>query len=106
MPRIPLCRLGVCDYGSPQYFDTLDGKHIESEIMTNVLNAWVILQKKISPIIYVPNCGSLSQEHGFTQVKIKITIKFENWLRYCDDPQSLGKPSYYVTIISEGLHFT
>ena len=45
---------------------------------------------------------NLSQEHGFAQVKIKVAIKFENWLRCCDESQSLGKPSSYVTIISEG----
>ena len=33
----------VCTYGSPQYFDTLDGKLIESKILRNVLKAWVIL---------------------------------------------------------------
>ncbi len=70
--------------------------------MHSVLKAWVILQKKNSPIIYVPICGSLCQEHAFDQVKIKITIKFENWLRYCDESQTLRNPSDYVTIISEG----
>ena len=29
----------VCAYGSPQYFDALDGEHIESKIMRNVLKA-------------------------------------------------------------------
>ncbi len=68
----------VCAYVSPQYFDALDGEHIESKIMRNVLESWVILQKKISPFVYVPSCGTLSQEHCFVQVKIKIVIKFEN----------------------------
>ena len=40
--------VGVCVYGSPQYFDTLHGKHVQSKIMRNVLRVWVILQKKIS----------------------------------------------------------
>ena len=71
----------VCAYGSAQSFDALDGEHIESKIMRNVLKAWVSLQKKISPFVYVPSCGTLSQEHCFAQVKIKIAIKFENWLR-------------------------
>ena len=87
-------------YGSPQYFDTLDGEHIESKIMRNVLKAWVSLQKKINPLVYVPRCGSLIQEHCFDQVKIKIAIEFENWIRYCDDLQSLGKPSYYIILPS------
>ena len=94
--------VGVCAYGSPQYLDTLHGKHVQSKIILNVLKAWVILQKKFSPIIHVPSCGTLSQEHGFVQVKIKIAIKFENMFRYCDESQSLGNPSYNVTIISEG----
>ena len=64
--------------GDP-YFDALNGEHIESKIMRNVLKAWVSLQKKISPFVYVPSCGTLSQEHCFAQVKIKITIEFENW---------------------------
>ena len=68
-------------YGSPQYFDTLDGEHIESKIMYNVLKDWVIPQEKCSPFVYVPRCGTLSQEHCFAQVKIKIVIKFEVWLR-------------------------
>jgi hypothetical protein len=63
-------------YGSPQYFDTLDGEHIESKIMHNVLKAWVILQKKMRPFVYLPICGTLSQEHGFAQVTIKIAIKY------------------------------
>ena len=62
-------------YGSPQYFDTLDGEHIESKIMRNVLKAWVILQKKMRPFVYLPIRGTLSQEHGFAQVTIKIAIK-------------------------------
>ncbi len=33
----------VCAYGSPQYFDVLDGEHIESKIMRNVLKVWVSL---------------------------------------------------------------
>ena len=35
-------------------------------------------------------------------VKIKIVIEFEDWLRCCDELQSLGKLSDYITIISEG----
>ena len=62
-------------YGSPQYFDTFDGEHIESKIMHNVLKAWVILQKKMRPFVYLPIRGTLSQEHGFAQVTIKIAIK-------------------------------
>ena len=64
--------------------------------MRNALKAWVVLQKKLSPLEYVPGCGALSQEHCFAQVKIKIAIKFENWLRCCDELQRLGKPSYYT----------
>ena len=37
--------VNVCAQGSPQYFDTLDGEHIGSKIMRNVLKAWVVLQK-------------------------------------------------------------
>ena len=48
------------------------------------------------------DCGVLSQEHCFAQVKIKIVIEFENWLRCYNELQSLGKTSYYITIISEG----
>ena len=46
----------------------------------HVLKVWVILQKKISPLEYVSGCGALSQEHCFSQVKVKIVIEFENWL--------------------------
>ncbi len=70
--------------------------------MGNVLKAWVSLQKKLSPLVYVPSCGALSQEHCFAQIKIKVAIEFENWLRCCDELQSLGKPSYYITVISKG----
>ena len=70
--------------------------------MTNDLKAWVILLEKLRTLVYVPICGALSQEHCFTQVKINITIEFENWLRCCNELQSLGKPSYYITIVSEG----
>ena len=94
--------VNVCAQGSPQYFDVLDGEHIGSKIMRNVLKDWVVLQKKLSPLEYVSDCGALSQEHCFTQVKIKIAIKFENRLRSSDDLQNLGKPSYYITIIREG----
>ena len=45
--------------------------------------------------------GSKSQEHSFAQVKIKVDIEFENWLHCHDELQSLGNPSYYITIISE-----
>ena len=45
----------VCAYGSPQYFDVFDGEHIESKIMHNVLKVWVSLQKKFSPLVYVPS---------------------------------------------------
>ena len=45
--------VGVCAYWSPHYFDTLHGEHIQSKFMRNVLKAWFILQKKMSPIIYV-----------------------------------------------------
>ena len=75
--------VNVCAQGSPQYFDALDGEHIGSKIMGNALKAWVILQEKLRPLVYVPNCGALSQEHCFAQVKIKIAIEFENWLRCC-----------------------
>ena len=68
----------VCAYGSPQYFDAFDGEHIETKIMRNVLKAWVSLQKKFSPLVYVPSCGALNQEHCFAQVKIKVVIEFEN----------------------------
>ena len=60
MPESPSS--SVCTYGSPQYFDTLDGEHIEGKIMRNVLKTWVILLKKCSPIVYVTSCGTLSQE--------------------------------------------
>ncbi len=73
--------VNVCAQGSPQYFDVLDGEHIGSKIMSNTLKAWVVLQKKLSPLEYVPDCGALRQEHCFTQVKIKITIKFKDRLR-------------------------
>ena len=94
--------VNVCAQGSPQYFDALDGEHIGSKIMGDALKAWVILQEKLSPLVYLPNCGALSQELCFAQVKIKIAIEFENWLRCCNELQSLGKPSYYITIVSEG----
>ena len=90
----------VCAQGSPQYFDALDGEHVGSKIMRNALKAWVVLQKKLSPLEYVPGCGALSQEHCFAQVKIKIAIKFEDWLRCSDELQSLGKPSYYIILPS------
>ena len=76
-----LFNVKVCANGSPQDFDALDGEHIESKIMHNVLKTWVILQKKFSPFVYVTTCGTLSQEHCFVQVKIKIDIKFEDRLR-------------------------
>ena len=66
--------------------------------MRDVLKAWVILKKKCNPLVYVPSCGYLSQEHCFAKVKIKITIEFENWLRCCDELQTLGKPSYYIIL--------
>ena len=44
--------------------------------MCNVLKTWVSLQKKFGSFVYVPSCGTLSQEHCFAQVKIKIVIKF------------------------------
>ena len=69
--------VNVCAQGSPQYFDALDGEHIGSKIMGDALKAWVILQEKLSPLVYVPNCGALSQEHCFAQVKIKIAIEFD-----------------------------
>ena len=99
--------VNVCAQGSPQYFDALDGEHIGSKIMHNALKAWVVQQKKMSLLEYVPDCGALSQEHCFAQVKIKIAIEFKKWLRCCDELQSLGKPSYYIilyyiTIMSEG----
>ncbi len=50
----------------------------------------------------MPSCGVLSQEHCFDQAKIKVDIEFENGLRCCDELESLGKPSYYITVISEG----
>ena len=37
---------------------------------------------------------------GVTGVVVKIAIKFENWLRCCDELQSLGKPSYYIILPS------
>ena len=69
-----LIGVGVSDYWSPQNFDTLYGEHIQSKIMRDVLKVWVILQKKLSPIIYVTTCSDLRKEHGFVKVKIKITI--------------------------------
>ena len=60
--------VNVCVQGSPQYFDALDGEHIGSKILYNALKAWVILQEKLSPLVYVPICGVLSQEHCFAQV--------------------------------------
>ncbi len=68
----------VCGYGNPQYFDDFDGERIESKIMRNVLKSWVSLQKKFSPLVHVPSCGALNQEHCFAQVKIKVAIEFEN----------------------------
>ena len=38
----------VCANGS-------HGEHIESKIMHNVLKVWVSLQKKFSPLVYVPS---------------------------------------------------
>ena len=45
--------VSVHAYWGPQYFNTLHGEHIRSEILRNVLKAWVVLQKNLknlSPI--------------------------------------------------------
>ena len=57
-----------------QYFNTLHREHIRGEILWNVLKVWVVLQKNLSPIIYVTRCGVLRQEHSLTQIEIKITV--------------------------------
>ena len=75
----------VCANGS-------HGEHIESKIMWNTLKSWVILQKKISPLEYVSDCGVLIQEQCLVQVKIKITIEFEDWLRCYDELHSESRP--------------
>ena len=74
--------VSVCAYWSPKYFNTLHGEHIQSEILLNVLKAWVILQKNLRLIIHVTCCGALSQEHGFTEIEIKVAIQFETWLQF------------------------
>ena len=51
--------------------------------MRNVLKAWVILQKKMRPFVYLPIRGTLSQEHGFAQVTIKIAIKSMSLSKVC-----------------------
>ena len=78
-----------------QVLNTLHGEHIQGEILRNVLKSWVILQKKFSLI-------TLTQEHSLVKIEIKVAIQFETWLQFWYDPQSLGKPSYYITVISEG----
>ena len=64
--------VGVCDEWGPQDFNTLHSEHIRGEILLNVLKVRVVLQEKLSPIIYVSRGSALSQDHNLTQKASKV----------------------------------
>jgi hypothetical protein len=69
-----LLNVSICTQRSPQYFHALYREHIGSEIIDNALEVRVILQEILDPFINMTICRTLSQNHGLTHIKIKVSV--------------------------------
>ena len=93
----------MSSYGSPQYIDTLDGEHIESKIMCNVLKVRSFCGKNLA-LSYtcravVPLARNIVLPRLTSRLSSSLKTGFDAVMR-----SKLGKTVQlcYITIISEG----